>query len=317
MDMIWNQNKMMKLLENFYTLVKVRIGFFDLEGMEILGYPVLRSEYCNIIRAYKTGDTACMRCDEQAFRQAKKMKNPYIYYCHAGLIEMVAPIITSEEERIGYLMIGQARQPGDMKEQLWEDISRKIGFSPISKLKSAYLRLPILKIDQGRACANILQALATYIWVENYFRLQKEPLSGRVKDYISMNLDKPLSLDKIVHNFGIGKTTLCKSVKQDIHVTVIELIRLLRIEKAKQLLQSTELPIYTIAEQVGIPDYNYFTKVFKEETGVTPSVFRKLCEKEYLQSVVKPLGRELPSSLIFPSMNLPDKQNFTDLEQKN
>jgi AraC-like DNA-binding protein len=282
MDMIWNQSKMLKLLENFYTLIKVRIGFFDLEGVEILGYPVSRSKYCNIIRAQNTGDIACRHCDEQAFRQAAKMKSPYVYYCHAGLIEMVAPIITSEDERIGYLMIGQARQPGDMDNRLWKEVGKKVGLPSASKLMSAYRMLPVLKMDQGKACANILQALATYVWVDNYFRIQKEPLSGRVKNYISMSLDKTLSLEEIARSFKIGKTTLCKSIKRDTNMTVIELIRSLRIEKAKQLLQSAELPIYIIAEQVGIPDYNYFTKVFKEETGITPSVFRKLCENEYL-----------------------------------
>lgn len=282
MDMIWNQTRMMKLLESFYTLVKVRIGFFDLRGGEILSYPVTRAEYCNIIRANKTGDAACRCCDEQAFRHTAKMKTPYVYQCHAGLIEMVTSIFTSEEERIGYLMIGQARQPGNLDDLLWNEIGRKAGVPKLDKLKSAYLKLPVLKMDQGRACANILQALATYVWVDNYFRLQKQPLSGRVKGYISQNLDKSLSLKEIARKFGIGETTLCKSVKRDIRMTVNELIRSLRTEKAKQLLQSTELPVSNIAEMVGIPDYNYFTKIFRNETGVTPSVFRKLCEKEYL-----------------------------------
>jgi YesN/AraC family two-component response regulator len=54
------------------------------------------------------------------------------------------------------------------------------------------------------------------------------------------------------------------------------------MEHAKQYLEETRNPIYEIAENVGIPDYNYFTKVFKEETGVTPSAFRALCENELL-----------------------------------
>jgi len=288
MDMIWNQTKMMNLLESFYTLFKVRIGFFDLNGGEMLGYPVARAEYCNIIRANNAGEAACKLCDQRAFRQAAKMKTPYLYHCHAGLIEMVASIINSDEERIGYLMIGQARQQGEQDSNVFKEIGRKTGVLNVEKLKSAYLELPVLKMDQGRACANILQALTAYVWVDNYFRVQKEPLSARVKDYISQNLDKPLSLKGIAHRFNIGETTLCKSVKQDINKTVNELTRSLRIEKAKQLLQSAELPISTVAEQIGIPDYNYFTKVFKNEMGVTPSVFRKLCEKEYLNQLPLP-----------------------------
>jgi AraC-like DNA-binding protein len=282
MDMIWNQNKMMSLLENFYTLVKVRIGFFDLEGREILGYPISRSDYCNTIRAHKAGDAACRRCDLEAFQQAANMKSPYIYQCHAGLIEMVAPITSTEEERIGYLMIGQVRRPGDLGDIFWKNICRKAGLTTLEKLKINYLKLPVLKMDQGQACANILQALATYVWFDNYFRLQKKPLSARVKDHILQNLDKTLTLEEIARRFKVGKTTLCKLIKQDFRLTVNELVRSLRMDKAKQLLQFGESPIYAVAENVGIPDYNYFTKVFKAETGVTPSVFRGLCEKEYL-----------------------------------
>ena len=282
MDVIWKQNKMMKLLESFNSLVKVRIGFFDLEGNKILSYPVPRAEYCAIIRAHKNGADACMRCDEQGFQQAAKMKGPYVYLCHAGLIEMVAPIITTEKEVIGYLMVGQMRQPGNRDDHFWDNLGRKTGLTISDKLKTAYLKLPILDMDKGRACAIILQALATNVWFDNYFRLQKESLSGKVKDYISQNLNKALSLEEITRKFGVGKTTLCKSVKKDCQITVNELIRSLRIEKAKQLLRSAGLPIYVVAEQIGIPDYNYFTKIFKAETGVAPSEFRKLCEKEWV-----------------------------------
>ncbi|MNY77182.1 DNA-binding transcriptional regulator AraC [compost metagenome] len=44
---------------------------------------------------------------------------------------------------------------------------------------------------------------------------------------------------------------------------------------AKKLLGDSDYPVYEIAGQVGIPDYNYFTKAFKRETGVLPTVYRK------------------------------------------
>ena len=181
-------------------------------------------------------------------------------------------------------MIGQARQSENLDDRKWDDISMRFGFTypTIDDLKIAYSRLPILKAAQHQACANILQCLATYAWYDNYISVLNEPLSSRVKGYIVKNLDKPLSLVDVANEFHIGKTTLCNSIKKDFHITVNDLIRSLRIDKAKQLLLSEGLPIYAVAEQVGIEDYNYFTKIFKEETGITPSVFRKLCEKEYL-----------------------------------
>jgi AraC-like DNA-binding protein len=283
MDVIWNQNRMMALLQSFYTLIKVRVGFFDLEGKEVMAYPVPRTGYCTMIRTGKKGDAACRRCDRASYQYAAKHESPYIYRCHAGLIEMIAPIMTSEDERIGYLMIGQARQPGNLSSGEWEEIYRKTGDANINRtgLKSAYTDLTVITHEQALACAHILQSMATYVWLDNYARVQKEPVSSRVKTYIAGNLTGNLSLMLIAKRFGIGKTTLCKSLKQDLNTTVNGLIRSLRIKKAKELLESSEYLISEIAEEVGILDYNYFTKVFKEETGVTPSVFRKLCQKEY------------------------------------
>jgi AraC-like DNA-binding protein len=275
---------MTALLRNFYTLIKVRVGFFDPDGTEIAAYPASRAPYCTLLRSSKKGDAACRKCDRNAFRRAAKYQSPYIYRCHAGLTEMVAPIQTSADERVGYLMIGQAKPPGNREQKEWEEIYRKISGSGISpnELKAAWAELTALKMDEARSCANILQSLAAYVWLDNYFRIQKEPLSSRVKAYISGNLDADLSLNRIARKFSVGKTTLCKTVKRDLKVTVNGLIRSLRIEKAKELLESGVKLISEIAEAVGISDYNYFTKVFKEETGITPSVFRRLCEKEYL-----------------------------------
>jgi AraC-like DNA-binding protein len=204
--------------------------------------------------------------------------------CHSGLTEAIAPIVTSEDKRVGYLMFGQLRQPEKDEARHWEDLRRKIKriCPDAGALKTAYSKLTALRLDEVRSCANILQALASYVWLDHFIRLQNEPLSSRVKTWLAGNLDGDLSLAGIAGQFGVGKTTLCKAVKRDLGLTVNELLRTTRIERAKQLLQAGKQPIAEIAEQVGIPDYNYFTKIFKEEIGVPPSLFRKLCEDGYL-----------------------------------
>jgi ligand-binding sensor protein len=282
MDIIWKQSRMRNLLQSFFTLAKVRVGFFDLEGNEILAFPSERTDYCKLIRSNPKGDAACRNCDNAAIRRAAKQTGPYIYQCHMGLTEALAAI-SSEKAQIGYLMIGQVRQSESLNTRLWEDISRKGGhlYSNMDELKSAYSKLPAASKDSIRACADILQALANYVWLDNYIRIQSEPLSSRVKTYITDNLTGDLSLSGLARHFGVGKTTLCNAVKREYRLTVNELIRSIKIERAEQMLQSGKQSIAQIAETIGIGDYNYFTKVFKEETGVPPSVFRRLCEREY------------------------------------
>jgi YesN/AraC family two-component response regulator len=54
-----------------------------------------------------------------------------------------------------------------------------------------------------------------------------------------------------------------------------EYICSLRINEAKRLLESTDLPIQKIAYTVGIQDYNYFAKFFKLRVGISPVKYRK------------------------------------------
>ena len=54
----------------------------------------------------------------------------------------------------------------------------------------------------------------------------------------------------------------------------------MRVKVACDLLRNTEDRVSDIATEVGIPDYNYFTKVFKKAMGVTPREYRKSMRKK-------------------------------------
>ena len=54
-----------------------------------------------------------------------------------------------------------------------------------------------------------------------------------------------------------------------------EYISLSRINEAKRLLRSTDIPVNQIAVMVGINDYNYFSKFFRIRVGMSPLKYRK------------------------------------------
>jgi two-component system response regulator YesN len=49
----------------------------------------------------------------------------------------------------------------------------------------------------------------------------------------------------------------------------------LRVEKAKQLLDSTDMTVNTIADEVGLANTNYFIRLFRKVTGMTPGEYRR------------------------------------------
>ena len=87
---------------------------------------------------------------------------------------------------------------------------------------------------------------------------------------------EPLSLPQIAADLHMGTTKLCALAKKlSGGSTVTQLIAQRRVSAAKKLLISGDLPISVIAEEVGFSDYNYFTRIFKSVTGMSPRDFRK------------------------------------------
>ncbi len=74
---------------------------------------------------------------------------------------------------------------------------------------------------------------------------------------------------------GISENYLSRLVKQSTGRSVGAWIDIVRIQRAKRLLASTDRSIIDIAAAVGVEDQSYFSRLFKKETGITPSAFRK------------------------------------------
>ena len=94
--------------------------------------------------------------------------------------------------------------------------------------------------------------------------------------YLDQHYMEKLSLESISRELRVGRTKLCRLAKQlSGGETLSHLIARRRIDAAKQLLLQNDLPISAVAEAVGISDYNYFSRVFRSVTGMTPRDFRK------------------------------------------
>lgn len=93
--------------------------------------------------------------------------------------------------------------------------------------------------------------------------------------YIGMHYFEELSLNALSKRFSISKYHLCRSFKAYAGQTLFSYITALRLEQSKELLRSTPLSAAQISALVGIKDENYFYRLFKKHTGVSPHLFRK------------------------------------------
>jgi len=98
-----------------------------------------------------------------------------------------------------------------------------------------------------------------------------------VHQYITDNYTAKIHLDNLCFLFGTNKTSLCRSFKREYGVTIFEYISKLKIKEAKSLLRSRKLSTSQIADDLGFESVHYFCRVFKKQTGQSPT--------EYLKSV--------------------------------
>lgn len=96
--------------------------------------------------------------------------------------------------------------------------------------------------------------------------------------YTSMNL----SLDQIAVSFKVNKTYLGRKFKEQLSITVVAFIQLLRMRRACFLLNCTDNKILQIAKDVGYEDAAYFSRIFKKYLGISPELYRN--EQRYSKS---------------------------------
>lgn len=96
-----------------------------------------------------------------------------------------------------------------------------------------------------------------------------------VTDYITKKYSEPIRIKEIADYLGLDRSYLCKLFKKATNYTPMEYLITFRIRKAKQLLKQTDLPIQHIAYSVGYSDPFAFSKIFKRETGMPPSLYRE------------------------------------------
>ncbi|MFC5468580.1 response regulator [Cohnella suwonensis] len=85
-----------------------------------------------------------------------------------------------------------------------------------------------------------------------------------------------ITLEEIASKLRITPEYLSSLFTKEAKKTYSSFIKEIRIKKAKELLLRSELKTFEIAERVGYPDAKYFSRVFKEATGLSPGEYQRL-----------------------------------------
>ncbi len=94
--------------------------------------------------------------------------------------------------------------------------------------------------------------------------------------YINTKYCESIMVQQIADHCGVDRAYLSKIFKYATGKTLQEYLIQFRIKRAKQLLKDTDLSVKYVSYSVGYNDPFTFSKVFKKQEGVSPSVWRKI-----------------------------------------
>ncbi len=98
-------------------------------------------------------------------------------------------------------------------------------------------------------------------------------LFQQVTRYMSQNLSKQLTIEKICYDNLIGRSRLQKVFHEKSGHGIIEHFSQMKIEAAKQLIRSAQMNFSQISEELGYSSIHYFSRQFKKIAGMTPSEY--------------------------------------------
>lgn len=124
----------------------------------------------------------------------------------------------------------------------------------------------------------LMELLATR-WQEIQAQLRVElntyDIIDEIIDYTKKHFQEDLSLKKIGDNFNYNSAYLGKKFRRETGKTYLTFLEEVRMEKAADILQNSNLMVYEVSERVGYSNVDYFYKKFKQYFNVSPNEFRR------------------------------------------
>lgn len=110
------------------------------------------------------------------------------------------------------------------------------------------------------------------------------PVIQRATEYMKSHMDEDIGLVRVAEEVGISPSYLSTLFTQNLNLGFVDYLNQIRIEAACSYMHDERKKVYEIAFMVGFHDEKYFSRVFRKQTGKTPSEYRKevLGGKEHL-----------------------------------
>jgi len=138
-------------------------------------------------------------------------------------------------------------------------------------------------IESMRQCRSFseLTSLNLTMYEDFIFRVRKHRTNPAVsaqirccRDYIELHAEQELKLAELAKQVGYSEYYLSRKFKQEMGISVSGYIRIIRVERSKLMLSTTNTPIHQIADMLHFASSSHFSEAFRDVVGKTPQQYR-------------------------------------------
>ena len=167
---------------------------------------------------------------------------------------------------------------------LLRDMKIPFVFRPLDKAAFQNHFFAVIDAFQKKEHGYILRCKAEMLSLLHLLYLQfceeekRGPVLGEaamIRSYLDGNFSSVLSLDGLAEQFHLNKFTMMRLFKRTYGMNIMQYYKGKRLTHAKRLLLETKRPVAEIAECLHFADVYTFSRFFKNETGRSPSTYRK------------------------------------------
>ena len=232
-----------------------------------------------------------------AFRESFQWTNYVFYFRDQPIVSGSPPLFhragRETEEQLNELALERSKSKDELLHVLREDFigwSRKHMLYPedLKQVVSSFLldwavqkgqqhadfETAITSIcRQAATLDELVMSIIRVISEQPHVSMRNEVVTA--KHIIYKQMHEPLTLSHIADEVDLSPDYLGKLFYEQTGENFKQYLTKVRMQKAMDLLRTTNLKVYTIAEQVGIPNYSYFSVLFRKWAGISPTQMKR------------------------------------------
>lgn len=285
----------LKLQKSISDATKMAILIVDYKGIPLTQHSGC-SKFCEHVRLDSEFNKYCQKCDARGSLEAVIAQRPFVYRCHFSIVDIAIPIIVNGNY-IGAIMAGQIHLLDDGSELSIDQIltleGNKIALKK-QELQENYDELPRVTYKELNTMITMIEQICSYLAKEIQQKEQVESLiptlnSGSTKfdltrisnrivakalEYVLQMKGQMVTLNEVAHFCSVSPQHLSRLFSKEIGETYTSYVSKLKITCAKEILETTDMRITEISDQLGFSEPGYFIKTFKKYTNETPLNYR-------------------------------------------